>query len=346
MRNWVRRVVTTLVVALVALSSVASLFVGGRIAQASELDDAVTQTTAAYEQAQSELAEIESRIEENEARLAELEEQLPAQQDVTAAAISAHYKLQQDSQSLLVLLLSSESFSDFISVLFYLDVITARNTQAIDNLLAMEEELTSLQEELETDRAEAEAKVVEAQEALQAAQDAVAAQAAAEEAEAQAALEAALEAAQQQTSSTTASGNTFTVEVPESSTPDAVEWSSDKETFVAEWTARIDAYLAGSPLAGYGATFAEAAWDYGVDPRWSPAIACIESSKGLYCFASHNAWGWGSASWPDWETAIREHVAGLASGYGYTITVAAAQKYCPPNWEHWYASVLSEMERI
>ena len=37
-----------------------------------------------------------------------------------------------------------------------------------------------------------------------------------------------------------------------------------------------------------------------VDPRFSPAISAVESSKGLYCFRSHNAWGWGSSSWNTW----------------------------------------------
>ncbi|MCL2750903.1 MAG: hypothetical protein FWE96_07915, partial [Coriobacteriia bacterium] len=92
--------------------------------------------------------------------------------------------------------------------------------------------------------------------------------------------------------------------------------------------------------------FANAAYDYNVDPRWSPAIACLESSKGRYCFLPHNAWGWGQISWPDWETAIFAHVRGLSIGYGYTISIAAAQKYCPPNWEHWYNVVSSEMARI
>ena len=49
-----------------------------------------------------------------------------------------------------------------------------------------------------------------------------------------------------------------------------VDFSVGKEAFVSEWTSRINAYLAGSPLAGQGATFAEAAWSNGVDPRWSP----------------------------------------------------------------------------
>ena len=63
-----------------------------------------------------------------------------------------------------------------------------------------------------------------------------------------------------------------------------VDFSVGKEAFVSEWTSRINAYLAGSPLAGQGATFAEAAWSNGVDPRWSPAISNTESSKGAHCF--------------------------------------------------------------
>ena len=99
-------------------------------------------------------------------------------------------------------------------------------------------------------------------------------------------------------------------------------------------------------MGGYGRVFAEAAYDYGVDPRWSPAIARMESSSGLYCFESHNAWGWGDVAWGDWESAIRGHVSGLASGYGYTLTWDAAQTYCPPNASYWYSSVSSCMYEI
>ena len=126
----------------------------------------------------------------------------------------------------------------------------------------------------------------------------------------------------------------------------AVDWSVGKDAFVAEWTARIDAYLAGSPLAGYGASFAEAAWDTGVDPRWSPAISNTESGKGSACFLPHNAWGWGASSWSDWDTAIRSHVAGLASGYGYSLTLEAAEAYCPPHAVDWYNKTLAQMASI
>lgn len=125
-----------------------------------------------------------------------------------------------------------------------------------------------------------------------------------------------------------------------------VDWSVGKDAFIAEWGARIDAYLAGSPLAGYGATFAQAAWNNGVDPRWSPAISNTESSKGAVCFLPHNAWGWGSSSWSSWDEAINAHVAGLASGYGYTISYSAAAKYCPPNTAHWFSNTLSQMQMI
>ena len=126
----------------------------------------------------------------------------------------------------------------------------------------------------------------------------------------------------------------------------AVDWSVGKEAFVSEWSTRIDAYLKGSPLSGYGRVFAEAAWDNGVDPRWSPAISNTESSKGAVCFMPCNAWGWGSNGWSDWETAIRAHVAGLAEGYGYCITPEAAEKYCPPNHSFWYANTHAQMAMI
>ena len=126
----------------------------------------------------------------------------------------------------------------------------------------------------------------------------------------------------------------------------AVDFSVGREAFIAEWTERINDYLAGSNLAGYGEVFATAAWENGVDPRWSPAISNTESSKGANCFKWHNAWGWGQSSWSSWEQAINAHVAGLAKGYGYTISLNNAAKYCPPTYEEWYANTLSEMRRI
>ena len=126
----------------------------------------------------------------------------------------------------------------------------------------------------------------------------------------------------------------------------AVDWTVGRQAFVAEWTARIDAYLEGSALEGYGYAFAEAAWDNGVDPRWSPAISNTESGKGAVCFVYCNAWGWGKTGWSDWDTAIRAHVAGLAAGYGYSITTSAAAAYCPPTYQSWYNKTFTQMTLI
>lgn len=125
-----------------------------------------------------------------------------------------------------------------------------------------------------------------------------------------------------------------------------VDFSCGKDAFLVEWTSRIDAYLAGSPLAGYGRVFAEAAWENGVDPRWSPAISNTESTKGRNCFRPYNAWGWMAESWSSWDEAINAHVAGLARGYGYTISLENAKKYCPPTYHDWYAKTVSEMAKI
>lgn len=125
-----------------------------------------------------------------------------------------------------------------------------------------------------------------------------------------------------------------------------VDWECGKEAFIAEWTKRIDAYLAGSALAGYGKVFATAAWDNNVDPRWSPAISNTESGKGETCFRSYNAWGWGQTGWGSWEEAINAHVSGLAAGYGYSITLGAAQKYCPPTYTDWFQTTLNQMKQI
>ena len=129
------------------------------------------------------------------------------------------------------------------------------------------------------------------------------------------------------------------------SLPD-VDWECGKDAFIAEWTKRIDAYLAGSVLEGYGKVFATAAWDNNVDPRWSPAISNTESGKGSNCFRDHNAWGWGQTGWSSWEEAINAHVAGLAAGYGYSITLGAAAKYCPPTYTQWFQDTLGQMKQI
>lgn len=119
---------------------------------------------------------------------------------------------------------------------------------------------------------------------------------------------------------------------------------------VDAWAARLDAYLAGSPMAGTGDIMARAALEYGVDPRLCAAISTVESGKGTACFEPYNAWGWGinagGMGWTSWEEAIRGHTKGLANGYGGRLTPEGAQRYCPTPWRYWYNRVCEEMHRI
>ena len=313
----------------------------------------VRDCNADYEGAQARVTELQAQIDENEDRIAELEAELPEARERAAASMRTLYKMQQSSGGLVELLLSADTFYDLLSTIQYLDTIQEHSTGAVDELLGLADELelarvslSSQMQEAEQQREEAQTALAEAESARSELQARIAAQAAAEEAERKAALEAAKKKEEAKETFTTESGNEVQVEVPPAKDPAPVDPGSDKDVYVSEWAGRIDAYLAGSPLAGQGKTFAEAAWDYGVDPRFSPAISTVESSKGRYCFKPHNAWGWGSSSWGSWEEAIREHVQGLAIGYGGQLTYAGAKKYCPPNADFWYSTVLSEMSKI
>lgn len=355
-----RRAMTIVTVGLAGLVAAAPALAMPETALASPADElqsaqqAVQESNRAYEEAVAQVEELQGQIEENQSRIDELEAQLPGLQDRATDSLRLLYKMQQGSGSLVELLLSSDDFFDLVSTIQYLDVIQSRNSDAVSELVSLTDELALTQANLSAQMGQAEEEQRRAEEALSEAEDArsrlearIAAQAAAEQAARRAAIEAAqraaAEAAGEDPTFTTESGTEAPITIPDVPDADPVVPGGEKDAFVAEWSERIDAFLAGSPLAGQGVTFAEAAWEYGCDPRLSPAIAMVESGLGTNCFLPYNAWGWGSSSWGSWEEAIWAHVAGLASGYGGQLTYAGAQKYCPPNADVWYASVLANM---
>ncbi len=325
---------------------------------ADEFQQQIEESAAAYNEANALAGELEQRIQVTADEIALIEERLPAQQRRAERAMVEMYKAQQEAVSIVDLILSSQSIGDFINRVEYFNLYTRANMDEFEALKRMQTELSEARENLETSKQEALDQADAANAALQAAQAArveaqrQAAEEArrqAEEAAAAAALAEAAAAASSTEGQASAAAESTAAPAPEpegAAATDTADWTSDEETFVASWGARINAYLAGSPLSGYGETFARAAWAYGVDPRWSPAISYVESSKGLYCFRPHNAWGWGSVSWDSWESAIYGHVGGLARGYGYTLTYEAACKYCPPTADHWYHAVLAQMNAI
>ncbi len=279
--------------------------------------------TDAYETARSVALVSDFKAAANQIRADALEAKIPEQQRRSDAAMRELYKMQQGRYGIIEMLLSSQTIDGFVDQAKYIESVSRENLETINELLDAKDRLEQAREKLEASRAESDAVMNMASMALDSAQAARAARQSAGQA-------------------------------GEGALSDDANWYQTEEEFVAEWAPRIDAYLAGSALDGQGAAFAQASWRYCVDPRWSPAIANTESSKGAYCIRPYNAWGWGAADsdpyglaseWRSWEEAIDAHVRGLSEGYGYTISKAAAEKYCSSP-DSWYEKTSSEMKSI
>lgn len=304
--------------------SLFSPLIAAQPAYASEVDDAQSE----YDEAMSRYEKLQGQSDETQRRLDELTEAIPTTRQRAADAVRSIY-MRDDAvgmMSIVSALMSSDTLDDAITIMQYDNRIAGKMSQSISDLEAQLSEAQTAKNDLEAQLNEAQKAVDDAQDALTKAKEAA-------EAEQRAAQTANVNAGG-------SSGSASAVGMEE------VNWSVDEETFVSEWAPRIDAYLAGWPLAGQGETFARAAYRYGVDPRWSPAISCVESSKGSYCFKPFNSWGWGSSSWSSWEEAIDAHVSGLAAGYGSFPTLSSAKKYCPPSFQSWYQKCLNEMAKI
>lgn len=296
----------------------------------SELQRQVEESGRAYDEATRRVKELQRQIADNGSRIEGLNDQIEEQQATCEVSLRELYKFHRDDMNLINMVFSSGSIASFFSTMDYFNRVQEKYNTDLEQLNAMHSERAQAQEALEQARSEAEGIRQQAEAAF--------ADARRKRDEAQATARAlAIEDAR--ALQDMAFGEAAT-------TPDGADWSMDRATFINAWKGRLNAYLAGSPLAGYGANFAAASWENGIDPRFSAAISCMESSKGRYCFLPHNAWGWGQVSWGSWDEAISAHARGLARGYGYTLSLAGAKKYCPPNWKHWYKTVGSEMARI
>ncbi|MCH3924921.1 MAG: hypothetical protein LKE27_00305 [Atopobiaceae bacterium] len=161
------------------------------------LQNAAVAAGEQYDQAQQELDSLQQQIDDNEARIEEIEDQLPELKANASNAIATSYKIHQDQNSLLALLLSADTFNDFITQLAYLNHIVGNATNDMNDLVAAQQELTQKQAELSQQKADEEAKVQAAKDAYDSANAAI--EAAKEKAmENAAAQEAAYEAQQAQ----------------------------------------------------------------------------------------------------------------------------------------------------
>lgn len=187
-------------VAAITAALVASSVPVAAFAEDTDLESLQNAAIAAgeqYDQAQQELDSLQQQIDDNEARIEEIEDQLPELKANASNAIATSYKIHQDQNSLLALLLSADTFNDFITQLAYLNHIVGNATNDMNDLVAAQQELTQKQAELSQQKTDEEAKVQAAKDAYDSANAAI--EAAKEKAmENAAAQEAAYEAQQAQ----------------------------------------------------------------------------------------------------------------------------------------------------
>lgn len=291
---------------------------------ADEVDDAL----AHYEELQARVSSLQDEIDDMANRIGETEDKIEHTNLALENETQRNYRsifADDGASNPLAIVLGGGKIEDVLAGLMYSTKLSDASSNTIDELTRLEDDLASQSAELSERMVDAQADANEAQRLYKEAQERQEAAREAAEAEARAA---------------------YAIENTASSLPD-VDWRLTEDEFVAEWAPRINSYLDGYPLAGYGDDFARAAYRYGVDPRWSPAISCIESTKGLYCFASHNAWGYLGQSYSSWSEAIWDHVEYLSCDYYHgQCTLQAAHTYCPPTYIEWYNLCISEMSRI
>ena len=145
-----RRIVTFGLAGLIAAST--ALLPKTALADTAEelqsAQQAVQESNLAYEEASSRVEELEGQIDANQDHIDELEAQLPELQERANDSIRSLYKMQQGSGSLIELLLSSDDFFELVSTIQYLDVIQSRNSSAVDELVALTDELALTQANL------------------------------------------------------------------------------------------------------------------------------------------------------------------------------------------------------
>lgn len=333
--------------------------------KADDAEAIVREKVATYNDALAKVQDLDARVQKSQADIDDIAGHLPQMRSRAARSLRKLYKMDQDSTGLVGLLLCSEDFESLVANLRYMDGVTRYNTQQVQELVNAQDQLETAKATLEVQRQQAEDESDAANQALADAQQAAAdLQAAADAARAaeQAANAAVAGGAvgakspQAAIAATNAAARQAGVELSSDEEPTAAYNVSDetaKVAFVQKWAPRIDAYLAGRPLAGQGAVFAEAAWQNCIDPRWSAATSVIESGGGAACFAPYNAYGWlGRGGFGSWEEGVREHAAYLRSTYGSSFTPTAAAIYllgdpgATAEANDYYLQVVAEIARI
>lgn len=173
------------------------------LAELNRLQGQVSSAAATYQEATAKAEDLNAQVASIADEILDVEQNLlPARQRRAASAASDLYKTHASNGGAISLLLSAESFADFINLTKYLGTVQDANVSALNELNELEEELNAKLEDLNLAKEQADAELERAAEALGQAQSAAAqlqAKANAEDAaEAEIARKAAEQAAQLQ----------------------------------------------------------------------------------------------------------------------------------------------------
>lgn len=116
----------------------------------------------------------------------------------------------------------------------------------------------------------------------------------------------------------------------------------------------LEAYLKSknSPLADSAETFVEVADEYGLDYRFLPAVAGIESYFGVALLKdSYNPFGWGGGyvyfdSLDEGIRTVAYELYERCIKLGVDTPAEIGPSYCPPNYLRWIVAVEGFMEEI
>lgn len=142
-------------------------------ASTDELQTKVDEATQAYNTATAKVNDLQAKIDESQSKISDVEQKLPEQKQKASSAIRSMYKMQQDSPSIVTLLLSSSDFTDFVSTYQYISSIQRDNTSQTQQLSDLQQELVSAQETLVSSKNEATNQQQAAQNSMQDAQAAL-----------------------------------------------------------------------------------------------------------------------------------------------------------------------------
>lgn len=111
---------------------------------------------------EEEIRQIKAQIADTEAQIAAREEELATKQEILARRITSSYK--SGSTDFLEVLLSSSTFEELASNIYYLDKISQNDAKLIADVKQIRAELIEQKAQLEADQAELEAKLAELEE--------------------------------------------------------------------------------------------------------------------------------------------------------------------------------------